>query len=111
MLHICRSNDGLYFNRPYGVLVKVLACCATDQGSNPGQVISQKCLITLGLYCMQMRGRLTQVRMRPMLHISLSGTCKCTCVFVCLFECRLHVGTCLLIMSWSGEIPEDVAYM
>ena len=45
MLHICRSNDGLSFNRSYGVVGKVLACCATEQGSNPGQVISQKCLI------------------------------------------------------------------
>ena len=28
----------------YGVVGKVLAFCATDQGSNPGWVISQKCL-------------------------------------------------------------------
>ena len=46
---VCRSNDGtgISFNSPYGVVSKVLACCATDQGSNPGRVISQKCLLTI----------------------------------------------------------------
>ena len=60
---------------------------------------------------MQIRGHLTQVQMRPTLHISLSGTCINVLVFVFVFECRLHVSTCLLIMSWSGEIPDEAAYM
>ena len=40
-------NDCISFNIPYGVVGRVLACCATDQGSNSGHVISQKCLFII----------------------------------------------------------------